>query len=186
MKITPFIFTAAFFIFTSISLIFTPGVHAELYECSDEGGNVTHHSTSPCPEGYSGRLIQKERPAQVNQSRYTGPGQTFKGKNVEVISRGRLVDLIDHIDYGKYTVFLFYADWCAPCKPVKIDLEQKAGSSGTFSLKELDVLTWDNPLVRYYNLGGLPYFIVYGSEGEFIERGPVLSKDFLRKITKAE
>ena len=159
---------------------------AQIYECSDEKGNVTHHSTTPCPEGYTERLIQYENSYKTKQGSHPSQSQAFKGENVEVISRGLLVDLIDHLVYGKYTVFMFYADWCAPCKPVKSELEQKANSLGTFSLKELDVLTWDNPLVRYYNLGGLPYFIVYGPGGEFVERGPVLSKDLMSKITKAD
>lgn len=173
-------------ILSSLFLMLSSLSHAEIYECSDKEGNVTHHSTTPCPEGYTQKLIKYENKYKTKQHGYTSQDQTFKGENVEVISRGRLVDLIDHLVYGKYTVFLFYADWCAPCKPVKSELEQKAGRLGTFSLKELDVLTWDNPLVRYYNLAGLPYFIVYGPGGEFVERGPVLSKDLMSKITKAD
>lgn len=180
--------TVCTFCFTLILIFlsFSDVSYAEIYECSDEKGIVTHHSTNPCPEGYIQKLIQYENKYKTKQRSNPGQGHAFKGDNVELISRGRLVDLIDHLVYGKYTVFLFYADWCAPCKPVKSELEQKAMNLGTFSLKELDVLNWENPLVRYYNLAGLPYFIVYGPNGEFVERGPVLSKDLMSKITKAD
>ena len=154
---------------------------AELYECTNDKGVVTHHSRVPCPEGYSTRLIKDESPASSTYEatdKSAGPLE-----NVEVLSRGKLVDLYEHIDYGKYTVFLFYAEWCAPCKTIKPELEKAARSQNTFSLKELDVLNWENPLVSYYNLAGLPYFIVYGPKGEFIERGPVLSKELKSKLT---
>ena len=183
MKMNPFNIAAAFFILLSLNLSLIQNSQAELYECSDEEGNVTHHSKSPCPQGYTSRMIENSSPNKARGA-YSGT-KAQKYKNVEVISRGTLVDLIDHIDYGKYTVFLFYADWCAPCKTVKPKLEQKARQSDTFALKELDVLNWENPLVRYYNLGGLPYFIVYGPEGKFVERGPVLSKEFMNKISDA-
>ena len=155
---------------------------AELYECSDQEGKVTHHSKSPCPEGYSGRVIEEQIPSYTDNKPKVENNFPENHKNIEVISRGRLVDLIDHIDYGKYTVFLFYADWCAPCKTVKPELENYAKSQNTFTLKELDVINWENPLVRYYNLAGLPYFIVYGPDGSFVERGPVLSKDLMTKL----
>ena len=177
--------TAAFLTLLSINFTFPLYSNAELYECSDEERNVTHHSKAPCPEGYTGRVIENGAARNTAPAAYSSR-RAHRLRNVEVISRGRLVDLIDHLDYGKYTVFLFYADWCAPCKTVKPALEEKAGRSNTFALKELDVLNWENPLVRYYNLRGLPYFIVYGPEGEFVERGPVLSKELMNKITDSQ
>lgn len=164
-------------------LLLTQPARAELYECKDEKGTVTHHSRVPCPEGYSSTLIQDEGPSNTGSSSYVNNSGTAEHENVEVISRGILVDLIDHLDYGRYTVFMFYADWCAPCKTVKPALEKSARSKNTFALKELNVLNWENPLVTYYNLAGLPYFIVYGPKGEFVERGPVLSKDLKKKLT---
>jgi thiol-disulfide isomerase/thioredoxin len=155
---------------------------AELYECRDKEGTVSHHSRVPCPEGYSSKLIQDKGSLNTASKAYSSQNVSPKHENVEVISRGRLIDLIDYIDYGKYTVFMFYADWCAPCKTVKPELEKSARSQNTFALKELNVLNWENPLVTYYNLAGLPYFIVYGPEGEFVERGPVLSKELKKKI----
>ena len=166
-------------------LLLTQPARAELYECKDEKGIVTHHSRVPCPEGYSSTLIRDEGHSNTAPKPYKSENVSPKHENIEVISRGILVDLIDHIDYGKYTVFMFYADWCAPCKTVKPELEKSARGKNTFALKELNVLNWENPLVTYYNLAGLPYFIVYGPEGEFVERGPVLSKDLKKKLTGA-
>ncbi len=173
-------------IITGVTLLLLSQLaQAELYECRDENGTVTHHSRVPCPEGYSSALIQDEGPSNTAPKPYSSKNVSPNQENVEVISRGKLVDLIDHIDYGKYTVFMFYADWCAPCKTIKPELEKNARSKNTFALKELNVLNWENPLVTYYNLAGLPYFIVYGPKGEFVERGPVLSKDIKKKLTGA-
>ena len=166
-------------------LLLTQLARAELYECKDEKGIVTHHSRVPCPEGYSSRPIQDEGASNSLPEPYSSTNVGTYQENVEVISRGKLVDLIDYIDYGKYTVFMFYADWCAPCKTVKPELEKNARAKNTFALKELNVLNWKNPLVTYYNLGGLPYFIVYGPSGEFVERGPVLSKGLKKKLNGA-
>jgi len=173
-------------IITSMTLILlTHNALAELYECKDEEGIVIYHSRVPCSEGYSSTLIKDGGPSNASSKIYDNKSATQKHDNVEVISRGRLVDLIDHIDYGKYTVFMFYADWCAPCKAIKPELEKNARSKNTFALKELNVMNWENPLVKYYNLAGIPYFIVYGPKGEFVERGPVLSEDLKKKITGA-
>lgn len=171
------------FIISPLVLVLPLYALADLYECKNEEGIVTHHSRVPCPEDYSSKLIQDERSSNTAPKPYTGKNAISKDENVEVISRGRLIDLIDHLEYGKYTVFMFYADWCAPCKTVKPGLEKYARSQNKFALKELDVLNWENPLVGYYNLAGLPYFIVYGPEGEFVESGPVLSKELKNKIT---
>ena len=159
---------------------------AELYECTNNEGIVTHHSKVPCPEGYTSERIEEVQPADTGTKAYKTRQAAPKNGNVEVISRGRLIDLVDHIEYGKYTVFMFYAEWCAPCKTIKPALEKHARNLNTFALKEIDVLNWENPLVRYYNLIGLPYYIVYGPEGKFVERGPVLSGELRKQITKTD
>ncbi len=109
---------------------------------------------------------------------------TEKGHgNVEVISRGTLIDLLEYVEPGKYTAFLFYADWCGPCKILKPRLEDFAESGDKLALKEIDIINWENPLVKYYNLPTIPYFIIYGPDGEFIERGPGITNETMRDIS---
>ncbi len=103
-------------------------------------------------------------------------------EKVKLISQGKLLNVIDYVVPYKYTVFMFYADWCAPCGPLKEKLAELAQRVDTMALRELDVIDLANPLVKYYNLPAIPYFLVYGPDGNFVERGPMLSKELLKTI----
>ncbi len=107
-------------------------------------------------------------------------------EKVKVISLGRLIDLIKYIEPGRYTAFLFYADWCGPCKTLKPRLEQFAESVDTFALREIDIINWENPLVTYYKLPSIPYFIIYGPDGNFIERGPAITNETMKELSGGE
>jgi len=103
-------------------------------------------------------------------------------EKVKLISRGKLINVMKYIEPYKYTVFMFYADWCAPCKPLKEKLGELAGRVDNMALREIDIINLENPLVKYYNIPAIPYFLVYGPDGNFLERGPMLSKDLLKTI----
>ncbi|MEM7009610.1 MAG: thioredoxin family protein [Thermodesulfobacteriota bacterium] len=103
-------------------------------------------------------------------------------EKVKLISQGRLINVVDFTVPHKYTVFMFTANWCAPCGPLKEKLSELANRVDTMALRELDIINLENPLVKYYNLPAIPYFLVYGPEGNFVERGPMLSKEVLKKI----
>lgn len=123
----------------------------------------------------------------------TGPALTFSSEGselaysaqfekVKLISRGRLINVMDFIEPHKYTVFMFYADWCAPCGPLKDKLGELAVRVNNMALREIDIINLENPLVKYYNLPSIPFFIIYGPDGKFLERGPMLSKKLLKQI----
>ncbi len=103
-------------------------------------------------------------------------------EKVKLISRGKLINVIDYIEPHKYNVFMFYADWCAPCGPLKEKLGELAVRVHNMALREIDIINLENPLVKYYNLPSIPYFIIYGPDGKFLERGPMLSKKLLKQI----
>ncbi len=115
--------------------------------------------------------------SEANQIVYN---QQFE--KVKLISRGKLINVIDYIEPHKYTVFMFYADWCAPCGPLKEKLGELAVRVNNMALREIDIVNLENPLVRYYNLPSVPFFIIYGPDGNFLERGPTLSKKLLKQI----
>jgi len=103
-------------------------------------------------------------------------------EKVKLISKGKLINVIDYVEPYKYTVFMFYADWCAPCGPLKEKLGELANRVNNMALRELDIINLENPLVKYYNLPSIPYFLVYGPDGNFVERGPMISKKLLKTI----
>lgn len=103
-------------------------------------------------------------------------------EKVKLISRGRLINVMKYLEPHKYTVFMFYADWCAPCKPLKEKLGELAERVNNMALREIDIINLENPLVKYYNIPAIPFFLVYGPDGNFLERGPMLSKNLLKTI----
>jgi thiol-disulfide isomerase/thioredoxin len=115
----------------------------------------------------------------------TGEAGTNNHDNdkVKIISRGKLINIVKHIEPGKYTAFMFYADWCAPCKTLKPRMEHFALSVDNLALREIDIIKWENPLVTYYNLPSVPYFIIYGPDGNFIERGSAITDETLKELT---
>lgn len=164
---------------------------ADTYKCTDKEDNVTY-TTSPCPSGHKSETIKGESRSRTDTNSTprsnTNDGYDYGERHgsyekVKIISRGRLIDVIDYIEPGKYTAFMFYADWCAPCKTLKPRLEEFARNGNTLALREIDIINWENPLPRYYSLPSLPYFIIYGPEGEFIERGPAITNETLRAIS---
>lgn len=116
------------------------------------------------------------------EAEYIELARSAQFEKVELISRGRLINVMDYIEPHKYTVFMFYADWCAPCGPLKEKLGELAIRVNNMALREIDIINLDNPLVKYYNLPSIPFFIIYGPDGKFLERGPMLSKKLLKQI----
>ena len=103
-------------------------------------------------------------------------------EKVKVIIRGKLINVIDYVEPHKYTVFMFYADWCAPCGPLKEKLGELVNHVNNMALREIDIVNLENPLVKYYKLPAIPFFLIYGPDGNFLERGPMLSKELLKTI----
>ena len=116
------------------------------------------------------------------ESKATDIAYNQQFEKVKLISRGRLINVIDYIEPHKYTVFMFYADWCAPCGPLKEKLGELALRVNNMALREIDIINLENPLVKYYNLPSVPFFIIYGPDGNFLERGPMLTKELLKQI----
>lgn len=164
---------------------------ADTYKCTDEKGDVTY-TTSPCPSGHKSEIIKSESRSRTDADS-TPRSNTYDSydyeerhgsyEKVKIISRGRLIDVIDYIEPGKYTAFMFYADWCGPCKTLKPRLEEFARNGDKLALREIDIINWENPLSGFYNLPSIPYFIIYGPQGDFIERGPAITNETLRAIS---
>ncbi len=156
-------------LFIGILLLISHSAFGEAENRSDETGSVPFSYARP-DSSYSYELAG-----------------TQKGhEKVEIISRGTLIDLVEYLQPGKYTAFLFYADWCGPCKILKPRLEDFAESGDRLALREIDIINWESPLVKYYKLPSIPYFIIYGPDGEFVERGPGISNEIMKEISSPD
>jgi thiol-disulfide isomerase/thioredoxin len=92
--------------------------------------------------------------------------------DVKLISQGRPVDFKQHLAPGKYVVFDFYADWCAPCRVLTPRLERLAAQHPErMALRKVDVIDWDSPVVQQMGISSLPYLVLFGPAGELLVAG---------------
>jgi thiol-disulfide isomerase/thioredoxin len=143
------------------------------------------HSGTDKPDGDS-LSTPGPRSSADESNNYRLAGSQSGFDKIEVISRGTLIDLIEHLVPGKYTAFYFYADWCGPCRVLKPKLEDFVENGDKLALREIDIINWENPLVMYYKLPSIPYFIIYGPDGEFLERGPGISNEVMREVSNPD
>ncbi len=181
-------------------LLLSPQALAEMYRCTDQSGNIVY-STSPCPE--SSAQEQVERSGRDNQitvntdqaQKYdyeqnpanfeeTQPKKRFR--KIDTISRGKPVDIREYVEDGKYTAFMFYADWCPSCMRVRPQVQKYTKAVNTMALREINILNWESPVVKQYGIRSIPYFFVYGPDGNLIQQGNRISNETYKKIASGK
>jgi thioredoxin 1 len=66
-------------------------------------------------------------------------------------------------------IFDFYADWCAPCKELDPLLQTLAKNDEDVYLRRINILDFEKPIARQYDLKAIPSVWVYDGTGELIE-----------------
>jgi thiol-disulfide isomerase/thioredoxin len=97
------------------------------------------------------------------------------GQQVKVITHGAQVDITKHLALGSVTVVDFYADWCGPCKQVSPSLEQMAKTDPQIVLRKIDIVDWQTPVVKQFNIHSIPQINVYNRAGHLV--GTVVGAD---------
>jgi len=99
-------------------------------------------------------------------------------EDVRVISQGERVTLTDYLVPGQYVIFDFYSKYCGPCVQVGPMIESLARERDDVVLVKVDInrpghegIDWQSPVAQQYNLRGIPYFNVYGPDGELAAEG---------------
>jgi thiol-disulfide isomerase/thioredoxin len=94
------------------------------------------------------------------------------GADVQLISQGRRVDLEPHLVADKLVLFDFFADWCAPCKILEPHLDRIAElHPDTLAIRKVDVINWDSPVARQYQIDVLPHLKLFGPNGDLLAEG---------------
>jgi thiol-disulfide isomerase/thioredoxin len=110
-----------------------------------------------------------------------------KGQNIELIARGQQVDIKKHLALGNVTIIDFYAEWCGPCKMISPMLEHLAQTDPEIALRKIDIVTWQSPVARQYNVEGVPRVEVYGRKGQLIGAMQGVNPDgVLKLVAKAK
>ncbi len=92
--------------------------------------------------------------------------------DVQLISQGREVELELHLVPGKFVVFDFYADWCAPCRVLTPRLEGLAAQHpDRLAVRKVDVINWESPVARQQGISSIPYLVLFGPGGEKLAAG---------------
>lgn len=89
-------------------------------------------------------------------------------KGGDVIAHGQQVDLKKHLVRGKVTIIDFYADWCGPCRLIAPMLEELAKSDPKIVLHKIDIINWQSPVAKQFNLGAIPHVQIYNGKGKLV------------------
>jgi thioredoxin-like negative regulator of GroEL len=102
----------------------------------------------------------------------------------EVLSTGKVIDLEPHVTKQGYTVFDFYADWCAPCTKLNKSLkDMKQVYGDQLHVFKLDIVDWESELAKEFKIRELPHLVVYNPDGTLFAQGP--SKNVLPALVSA-
>lgn len=92
--------------------------------------------------------------------------------DIEMISKGKEVDLKEFLAPGKFTIFDYYAEWCGPCHLLSPRLERLVSERNDIALRVIDIGNWKSAVAkqatREFRLSGLPYVRIYNQAGRFV------------------
>lgn len=162
------------------------GVEAAEFDRDSAEIVVSYDPSSIEPEDLTTAIREAGYDSVVGAGRgsYAAAQEFAPGLDVEWISRaGEEVDIEAHLVPGKVTVFDFSAVWCGPCREVDEAMHTILESSSTVALRKINVVDWSSPVAQEYlqKVGGLPYVVVYATNGRRVEAIEGLNLKRLRR-----
>ncbi|GMU57220.1 MAG: hypothetical protein AMXMBFR33_63660 [Candidatus Xenobia bacterium] len=102
----------------------------------------------------------------------TGHKPGYVGLPVEPnrASPGAEIDLASALSPARTNVVVFYIDWCPACWKVIPSLEQLVREHPELSLVEVNVVDWDQPAARQFQVRSTPTVVVYDGQGQVLHR----------------
>lgn len=179
-----------------ITISLSAPAYCEIFKCSDEDGTVIYQD-SPCPEGNESQVISNSYPSkstsdEINRGydyerdlpNYTDQTTSRKKsyKNIMEISTGNEINIDDYIVPGKYTAFMFHADWCGVCRKVRPLVQTQAKKIDSLLLREINIIKWGTPVAKQYNVISVPYFMIYDPNGNLIDTGSRISNTIYKQM----
>ena len=96
----------------------------------------------------------------------------------ERIAFGQEVDINAYLVAGKTVVFDFTSDFCPPCVAINPHLDKLHANRDDIVVVKVDInradvrgIDWQSPVAKQYNMRSIPYFKVFGPDGQQIADG---------------
>jgi thiol-disulfide isomerase/thioredoxin len=96
----------------------------------------------------------------------------------ERIAFGQEVDIKQYLVAGKTVVFDFTSDFCPPCVAINPHLDKLHANRDDIVVVKVDInradvrgIDWQSPVAKQYNMRSIPYFKVFGPDGQQIADG---------------
>lgn len=94
------------------------------------------------------------------------------------IAFGEEVDINDYLVDGKTVIFDFTSRFCGPCEAIAPYLHKLDASREDIVVVEVDInrkdvrgIDWKSPVARQYGMNSIPFFKVFGPDGELVAEG---------------
>ena len=122
-------------------------------------------------EFYNGQWMRKEQIARLKHMKEMRERQEAlergdKGDIKIIRNKGANMAMSQVIVLGKITIVDFFADWCGPCKRLSPYLEEMVHNNPTEAcLRKIDIVNWNTPIVKQYNIKSIPNVRIYDRNG---------------------
>jgi thiol-disulfide isomerase/thioredoxin len=102
-------------------------------------------------------------------------GMHAKARKPLSISQGAEVNLADFLVPGKFTIFDFTSEYCAPCRGYDETLFLLHQQRADVAVVKVDInrptyhkIDWESPVAKQYDLQSIPHFVIYGPDGKLL------------------
>ncbi len=105
---------------------------------------------------------------------------------------GERLELKSVLVPGKTTLVDFYSPGCAPCLALAPLMERLAAQRTDLAICKLNInragkggIDWQSPLSKQYRLSSVPYFMIYGPNGQLQAEGKPAAAQLERWLREA-
>ncbi|MDP0500608.1 MAG: thioredoxin family protein [Verrucomicrobiota bacterium JB022] len=119
----------------------------------------------------AGKIASIERRGSNAAGNPAAPFNTVRAvvpKVKEIRDNGKAFALETVTVKGQVTVVDFFADWCGPCKKISPVLEDMAQHHEGVVLRKVDIVTWDRPVVKQFDIRAIPFILVFDRNGQIV------------------
>ena len=120
---------------------------------------------------YEGEWVSKTEAARRETANVTAsqPAATPPANRLRMIRKnGARIELSELLAPNQITVVDFFADWCGPCRAISPHLAALASQDPDVVVCQVDMVKWDSPVARQYDLHSVPNLRVYDRSGRMI------------------